>query len=143
MERLKNDVRRDIIDKLRDGVGAGSYGCDLHDELCNTDYFIIGSYKSKEWIGEYVFDVIQLIVDWENDNIGEVTTDFSDPERVANLFAYIVGQEILNESKTLERCSALELNDADLAALAAELSGSLVDPLASDFSQALEMLERL
>ncbi len=143
MERLKNDVRRDIIDKLRDGVGVGSYGCDLHHELCNTDYFIIGSYKAKEWIGEYAFDVIQLIVDWENDNIGEVTTDVSDPERVANLFAYIVGEEILNESKTLGRCSALELNDADLSNLAAELSGSLVDPLASDFSQALEMLERL
>ena len=143
MERLKNDVRRDIIDKLRDGVGIGSYGCDLHNELCNTDYFIIGSYKAKEWIGECAFDVIQLIVDWENDNIGEVTADFSDPERVANLFVYIVGEEILNESKTLGRCAALELNDADLSALAAELSGSLVDPLASDFSQALEMLERL
>ena len=54
-----------------------------------------------------------------------------------------MGEEILNESKTLGRCAALELNDADLSALAAELSGSLVDPLASDFSQALEMLERL
>ena len=143
MERLKNDVRRDIIDKLRDGVGAGSYGCDLHDALCNTDYFIIGSYKAKEWIGEYAFDVIQLIVDWENDNIGEVTTDFSEPERVANMCAFVMGQEILNESKTLERCWDLELNDADLSALAAELSGSVADPLLSDFSQALEMLERL
>ena len=144
MERLKNDVRRDIIDKLRDGVGAGSYGCDLHDELCNTDYFIIGSYKAKEWIGEHAFDVIQLIADWESENLAEDSGfDFSEPERVANMCAFVMGQEILNESKTLERCWDLELNDADLSALAAELSSSLVDPLLPDFSQALEMLERL
>ena len=141
MERLKADVRTDIIDKLRDGVGEGSYGADLHHDLCNTDYFIIGTRKAKEWLGSDVFDAIELIKEWEQDNIGEVTTDFSNPERVANMAAYVLGSEILEESKTYSECWYGVLENADLLALADELAKPAA--LDSMFKDSLSALDKV
>ena len=33
--------------------------------------------------------------EYENDNFGEVNTDFSDAEKVVNMYAYIVGEQIV------------------------------------------------
>jgi len=41
--------------------------------------------------------VIGFIKDWEQDNFGEVTTDLSEPEKVVNMYTYIIGQELVNE----------------------------------------------
>lgn len=70
---------------------------ELHNELFNTDYYIIGIYEAKEWLGSYAFDVIDCIKEYEQDNFGEVHTDLSSPEAVVNMYAYILGEEILYE----------------------------------------------
>jgi hypothetical protein len=41
------------------------------------------------------FDVINFIKDYEQDNFGEVYTDLSEPEKVVNMYAYIIGEEII------------------------------------------------
>ena len=143
MERLKADVRRDIIDKIRDGVGEGSYGADLHHDLCNTDYFIIGTYQAKQWLGSDVWDVIQLVTDWERDNLGEgnCLNDPFDPERFANLAAYVLGSEILGDSQTLadkwDDCLTL----ADLKVIADELAKPAA--LDSMFTDSLTALDKV
>ncbi len=68
---------------------------DLHYHAFNTDYYIIGTYQAKEWLGNKVFDVIEHIKEYEQDNFGEVTTDLSDPEKVVNMYAYIIGEGIV------------------------------------------------
>ena len=68
---------------------------DLHYHAFNTDYYIIGTYKAKEWLGGATFDVIEHIKRYEQDEFGEVNTDFSDPEKVVNMYAYIIGEEIV------------------------------------------------
>ena len=73
---------------------------DIHHELFNTDYYIIGTYQAKQWLGDQVFDVIEIIKEYENEHFGEVTTDFSEPEKVVNMYVYIVGEYILNEMPT-------------------------------------------
>lgn len=79
------------------------YGCDLHHELYNMDYFIIGTYKARMFLNEVdVFSAIGTVKEYEQDNFGEVSTDLTDPEKVANMYAYIVGEEILQESDTLQ-----------------------------------------
>jgi len=70
---------------------------DLHYHSFNTDYFIIGTYQAEQWLGSHVFEVIEIIKQYENDNFGEVSTDFSDPEKVVNMYAYIVGETIVND----------------------------------------------
>ena len=73
---------------------------DLHHEIFNTDYYIIGRYQAKQWMGADAFDCIGDIQEYENGNFGQVTTDLSEPERVVNMYVYIVGEEILEDVVT-------------------------------------------
>jgi len=82
---------------------------DLHHELFNTSYYLVGHYQSKTWLGEDVFDAIEKIKNWCMDNFGECKVDFSSSERVANLLAYIIGEEViadelnkLNQERSIE-----------------------------------------
>ena len=70
---------------------------DLHHNAFNTDYYIIGTYKAKQWLGDMTFDVINFIKEYEQNNFGEVYTDLSDPEKVVNMYAYIIGEEIVSD----------------------------------------------
>ena len=70
---------------------------DLHHEIFNTDYYIIGRYEATKWLGDQVFNIINIIKEYENDNFGEVNTDFSEVEKVVNMYVYIIGEEIVNE----------------------------------------------
>ena len=70
---------------------------DLHHEIFNTDYYIIGRYQAKEWLGSDAFDCIYDIQEYENFHFGKVTTDLSCPEKVANMYVYVVGEEILED----------------------------------------------
>jgi len=68
---------------------------DLHHDIFNTDYYIIGRYEAKKWLGDQVFDIIETIREYEEFNFGEVNTDFSEPEKVVNMYVYIIGEEIV------------------------------------------------
>ena len=70
---------------------------ELHHEAFNTDYYIIGTYEAEKWLEDHVFDVIHTIQDYEMSHFGEVNTDLSEPERVVNMYTYIVGEEIVND----------------------------------------------
>jgi len=70
---------------------------DLHYHAFNTDFYIIGRYRARKWLGENTFDVIAHIKEYEEFNFGEVYTDFSEPERVVNMYTYIIGEEIVSE----------------------------------------------
>ena len=84
---------------------------DIHHHAFNTDYYIIGTYQAKRWCGDEVFNIIEIIREYEDFHFGEVTTDFSDPERVVNMYAYIVGEEVVNE--WLENGRELEVLSSD------------------------------
>jgi hypothetical protein len=70
---------------------------DLHHHCFNTDYYIIGIYEATKWLGDNVFEIIEVIRNYEQDQFGEVNTDFSDPEKIVNMYTYIVGEEIVSE----------------------------------------------
>ena len=70
---------------------------DLHYHAFNCDYYIIGTYKAKQWCGDEVFNIIEFICDYEKSLFGMVSTDFSNPEAVVNMYAYIIGEEIVSD----------------------------------------------
>ena len=72
---------------------------DLHHHAFNTDEYIIGFARARDWLGDEVFNAIQCIKEYEEDNFGKVFTDFSDPEKVVNMYVYIVGEEIVERWK--------------------------------------------
>lgn len=99
------------------------YGCDLHHYLFNQDYFIVGYYEAEQWINEMggAFQVIREIQDYENFNFGQVSTDLSCSEKVANMYAYILGEQLLNDLETLREKWDVKLGLHDLNEIADEL----------------------
>ena len=95
-QEMRKEARDAIIEALQDGYSG--YYCDLHNEVFNTDYYVIGRYQAKEALREYdVFEAIEKVQAYEKDNFGEVYTDLSDPEKLINMLYYIIGEEVLFE----------------------------------------------
>jgi hypothetical protein len=103
---MRQDARERIIEYLKDGFDGYYY--DLHNEVFNADYYIIGTYQAKEALKEYdVFEAIGKVQEYEKDNFGEIYTDLSDPEKLINMLFYIIGEEVFydmfSESETLKK----------------------------------------
>ena len=101
---MREEARAAIIEALQDGFDG--YYSELHHEVFNTNYYIIGTYKAKEALEEYgVWNAIEKVQEYEKDNFGQVYTDLSNPEKLINMLYYIIGEEVLfemmNESETL------------------------------------------
>ena len=108
MNILKQDVKDYLIQQLQDDVGLDNDINDLHHYLINEDYFLIGYYNCRKWLEkESVFEAIEKIKEYEQFNFGEVTTDFSDEEKTANMLAYVLADEILNENNTYQLFSRM------------------------------------
>lgn len=121
-EQVKKELKEYVIDRLEELKNSEIYGCDLHNELFNTDYYIIGTYKAKQWLGSDVFEAIDTIKEYEQSNFGEVTTDLSNPEKVVNMYVYIIGEEVLQDSDTLSNdCWDRHLTNDDIDNIIKEL----------------------
>lgn len=75
--------------------GYEGYYCDLHNYLFNEDYYVFYTDEAKSILGEYAFDAIGIIQQYETEQFGEIFTDLSDPIRVCNMLYYIIGEEAL------------------------------------------------
>ena len=95
-QEMREEARDAIVEALENGYSG--YYCDLHNEVFNTNYYIIGTYQAKEALEEYgIFDAIEKVQTYEKDNFGEVYTDLSNPEKLINMLYYIIGEEVLFE----------------------------------------------
>ena len=93
---LRKEAREKIIELLKNGYKG--YYCDLHQEVFNSDYYIIGTHEAKKLLEEYgIFEALEKIQQYEEDNFGEIYTDLSDPEKLINMLWYIIGEEVLFE----------------------------------------------
>ena len=90
------DRIEEIYDHNKDKVSTDNT-YDLHHEIFNTDYYIVGRYQAKQWLGTDAFDCIAEIQEYENAHFGSVTTDLSEPERVVNMYVYVIGEQVLEE----------------------------------------------
>lgn len=94
-EEMKQEAIEDIMERLENYNG---YYCDLHNEVFNTDYYIIGTYQAEKELEAYgVFEAIRLVQRYEMEQFGEVYTDLSEPEKLINMVYYIIGDEVIGE----------------------------------------------
>ena len=104
---MKNHTfNEQVIDQanswLRENEDWDGYICDLHHEIYNTDYFIIGTYKATKFLESVgTFEAINRVKEYEQDNFGQCSTDLSDPEKVVNMWAYIEGEEVLQACEAI------------------------------------------
>jgi len=104
-----DEIKAHAVDWLLETKAQAERGCDydfsdtsdVHNDIFNTEYYIIGRQLAKEWLGDHAFEAIGVIKQYEQNNFGEVFCDFSDPEEVVNMYTFIVGGEIL-ESAMIE-----------------------------------------
>lgn len=102
---MKTKYHEELKDHTIEGLealkGTNPESTDVHHYTFNQDYYIIGTAKAKDWLEKNVgvFEAIEEIRQYEKWNFGEVNTDFSDPEKVVNMFVYIKGEEILQDTK--------------------------------------------
>ena len=83
-----------IVDAFNDGRLTEDNFDDLHHEVFNTNYFIIGYYEASQWIKENdldVFEIIEFVQGYEIENFGTTTTQ-TNSESMVNMFSYIVGE---------------------------------------------------
>jgi hypothetical protein len=72
---------------------------DLHHYAFNVDDYIIGIAKAEEWLGREVFNIIRTIEEYCESTFGTINCMglFSCPEKIVNVYVYIVGQELVHE----------------------------------------------
>lgn len=130
---MKYFRRGEIISQIRaslDDYDESKTVGDLFDDLFNSDYYIIGSYKAakaldSDWqddwsdlLNQYsvdlpgVFGALQLVRHYDEATIGieDINVDdFLDPERIANkveyiLAAYQMDQILISDNLDYESC---------------------------------------
>ena len=103
MDYKREEITEHFDDWLADTMQAQGHEWvkdnldDLHHHCFNTDYYIIGTERAINWLGSYVFDIINFVKEYEQDNFGECTTDLTSPEKIVNMYVYIIGEEIAGE----------------------------------------------
>lgn len=77
---------------------------DLHQHAFNDDYYIIGTYKAKQWLGDKAMEIVAYVQTYQKENWGEdqietfLDEDGSiDYERIVNMYAYCRGQELVSD----------------------------------------------
>lgn len=92
-------IRQELIEYIDDNINEDSPRdlSELHHELFNTDYYIVGYYQAEQWLKEHnisAFEAIRFCQDYENDNFGECR-QYENAEQVVNMLTYIIGEELV------------------------------------------------
>lgn len=103
-----NTMLSTIADKLENGSNSLE---DIQMDTTSRNLWIIGTYKASQALEEFseedqlyasttlngVFGAIEYVKSYETEQFGLVNTDLSDPEKVANMVAYINMECVLND----------------------------------------------
>lgn len=113
---LENEyfTKDEIVETLENATEYGASDFDeLFNDMFNSDYYIIGTYKAAEALKTFtndeniddyktdldgVFGAIELIQQYEIDQFGKTSTPLDDPEKLANMVEYIRGEHLFNEA---------------------------------------------
>ena len=113
---LENEyfTKDEIVETLENAAEYGASDFDeLFNDMFNSDYYIIGTYKAAEALKTFtndenidgyktdldgVFGAIELVRQYESDQFGQISTPLDDPERLANMVEYIRGEHFFNEA---------------------------------------------
>ena len=101
---MKDSIRLELTEHVQmlinDKVLTQDNIDDWHFHAFNEDYYLIGYYNCEQWLKQHdvsAFEAINDIVEYEQDNFGEVYTKLDNSESVVNMYAYILGEQIISE----------------------------------------------
>ena len=105
-ETIKTELQEYITEELQNisidnMISKGQDVHELHQELFNQDYYLIGYYNCNEWLKKHninIFEGIEFVQEWEKENFGECK-QYTNAEQLVNMITYIIGEEILQNAK--------------------------------------------
>ncbi len=103
------ELKAYILDMVNDGVLTEDNQEDWHQIAFNESYYVLGHYQANEWLKQHgvdAFEAIDDVIQYENDNFGEVHTAVN-LESVVNMYVYILGEELLAGIDTFEELKEL------------------------------------
>ena len=118
-------IEKDIINYLLNEIEhqIGEHKEDLHHNIYNTDYFIIGHYQAEKWLEDNeisTFEAVKYCNDQEKTNFGEVQTTFDNAETLVNNYAYWKGYELINSLECFEHLN-IRLTEEDIINIQMEI----------------------
>ena len=101
-QSIKTELKAYIIEGLEELdvnslMRKGHDTNELHQQLFNEDYYIIGYYNCEQWLKKHnlsTFEAIEIVQEYERTNFGETNTELNS-ESIVNMLAYIYGEELL------------------------------------------------
>lgn len=104
------EIKETLLDNLDVYEDIDSYTFeDVFNNLFNSDYYIIGYREAEDALKEYgIFKALEEVQEFDVENFGEWDTDYTDPEKVANMLEYIHASEYMQDM--LNR-AGLDLSD--------------------------------
>ena len=103
------DVLLEKLDEL-DFEGSTVEGADLHNEIFNVDYILIGRREAKQAITDNINDLFYALESYQ-EGFGETYMYLLEYERVLNLMYYMCGLELFSELKFLQQYKLLDQKD--------------------------------
>ena len=105
-----DEIKETLLNNLDSYKGIEDYTFDdIFNDLFNSDYYIIGYKEAEAALQEYgVFKALEEVQEFDVENFGEWDTDYTDPEKVANMLEYIHASEYMQDMLNRAR---LDLSD--------------------------------
>ena len=93
------EIKETLLDNLDGYEGIDSYTFDdVFNDLFNSDYYIIGYREAEDALKEYgIFKALEEVQEFDVENFGEWDTDYTDPEKIANMLEYIHASEYMRD----------------------------------------------
>ena len=101
-DTIKQELRYNLIEYVKQCDDDRTDFDDLHYEVFNSDYYIIGYHAASEWLKSHnvdAFEAIAFVIEQENTHFGESNLKPSDinSERIVNLLVYFAGYDVMPE----------------------------------------------
>lgn len=105
---MKESIRKELVEFIETSMEDNKQTLEeferdpteLHHQLFNLDYYIIGYYNAEQWLNNHnlsPFRAIEICVDYELEHFGETTADrYNNAESCVNMLAYIFGEELIH-----------------------------------------------
>jgi hypothetical protein len=100
-QSIKEELKEHVQDLIENGALTPENVDEWHHIAFNQDYYIIGYFNAEEWLKKHdvsAFEAMSHIVEYEEDNFGEVTSSLDNAESVVSMYVYILGEEIIQDA---------------------------------------------
>ena len=95
---MREELSEHIVDMINDGILTEDNREDWHHLAFNEDCYVFGYYQSSEWLKKHEIGELEgaaICVQYEKNFFGESNGIYDNTEKVANMLAYIYGEQLL------------------------------------------------